>query len=54
MDGGGGVLQLDMGAIWRIGRYLNRRVIDEGVCSGFDLLDEGRLNHAAPATSLRC
>lgn len=53
MDGGG-VWRLDLGIIWRIGRYVDRQVTVEGVRSGFDLLDVHRLKHAAPATSPWC
>lgn len=41
---GGGVWRLDLGTIWRIGRYEGRRVTVIGVRSGFDLLDVHRIS----------
>lgn len=38
MDGGG-VWRLDLSPFWRVRRYVDSRVIVEGVRSGFDLLD---------------
>lgn len=43
MDGGG-VWRLDLGTIWRLGRYVDRSVTVEGVRSGFDLLDVHRIS----------
>lgn len=43
MDGGG-MWQLDISTIWLIGRYVDRRIIVEGVRSGFDLLDVHRIS----------
>lgn len=42
MDGGG-AWRLDFGTIWRVGRYVDRRVTVEGARSDFDLLDVYRL-----------
>lgn len=40
---GGGVWRLDLGTIWRIKRYMDRKIIVEGIRSGFDLLDVNTL-----------
>jgi len=45
MDGGG-VWRLDLGIMWRVGRYVDQRVTVEGIRSGFDLLDVHALKHA--------
>ena len=45
MDGGG-IWRLDLGTMWRVGRYVDRRVVIEGIRSGFDLLDVDALSEA--------